>query len=146
MPEFFPHAMPLAGFIGGLMIGFAAAIMLLGNGRIAGVSGMFARVLALSEGGAPWMMALLFTAGLPLGAALTAANVNVEARFPTSLGLIAVAGLIVGIGTRLGAGCTSGHGVCGLSRLSPRSIVATGTFMATGIATVTLMRLAGVVS
>ena len=86
------------------------------------------------------MMALLFTAGLPLGAALTAANVNVEARFPTSLGLI------VGIGTRLGAGCTSGHGVCGLSRLSPRSIVATGTFMATGIATVTLMRLAGVVS
>ena len=57
-----------------------------------------------------------------------------------------VAGLIVGIGTRLGAGCTSGHGVCGLSRLSPRSIVATGTFMATGIATVTLMRLAGVVS
>lgn len=92
------------------------------------------------------MMALLFTVGLPLGAALVAANRDVEARFPTSLGLIAVAGLIVGIGTRLGAGCTSGHGVCGLSRLSPRSIVATGTFMATGIATVTLMRLAGVVA
>ena len=108
------------------------------------VSGMFARVLGLSEGGAPWTIALLFTAGLPLGAALAAANLDVEARFPTSLGLIAVAGLIVGIGTRLGAGCTSGHGVCGLSRLSPRSIVATGTFMATGIATVTLMRLAGV--
>lgn len=139
----FPQAMPLEGFIGGLMIGVAAAIMLLGNGRIAGVSGMFARILGLSEGGPPWTIALLFTAGLPLGAALAAANLDVEARFPTSLGLIAVAGLIVGIGTRLGGGCTSGHGVCGLSRLSPRSIAATGTFMATGIATVTIMRLAG---
>lgn len=139
----FPHAMPFAGFVGGLMIGAAAAIMLLGNGRIAGVSGMFARVLGLSEAGAPSMIALLFTAGLPLGAALAAANLDVQDRFPTSLPLIAVAGLIVGIGTRLGAGCTSGHGVCGLSRLSPRSVVATGTFMATGIATVTLMRLAG---
>ena len=136
--------MPVAGFIGGLMIGVAAAIMLLGNGRIAGVSGMFARVLGLSEGGAPRTMALLFTVGLPLGAALAAANLDVEARFPTSLGLIVVAGLIVGVGTRLGAGCTSGHGVCGLSRLSPRSIAATVTFMATGIATVTIMRLAGV--
>lgn len=140
----FPHAMPLEGFIGGLMIGVAAAIMLLGNGRIAGVSGMFARVLGLSEGGPPWTIALFFTAGLPLGAALAAANMDVETRFPTSLGLMAVAGLIVGIGTRLGAGCTSGHGICGLSRLSPRSIAATVTFMATGIATVTIMRLAGV--
>jgi uncharacterized membrane protein YedE/YeeE len=140
----FPQAIPLAGFIGGLMIGVAAAVMLLGNGRIAGVSGMFARVLGLSEGGPPWTVALLFTAGLPLGAALAAANLQVEARFPTSLWLIAIAGLIVGVGTRFGAGCTSGHGVCGLSRLSPRSIVATGTFMATGFATVTLMRLAGV--
>jgi uncharacterized membrane protein YedE/YeeE len=66
--------------------------------------------------------------------------VNVEARFPTSLGLIAVAGLIVGIGTRLGAGCTSGHGVCGLSRLSPRSAVATACFMASGFATVFVVR------
>jgi len=140
----FPQAIPLAGFIGGLMIGVAAAVMLLGNGRIAGVSGMFARVLGLSEGGPPWTVALLFTAGLPLGAALAAANLQVEARFPASLWLIAIAGLIVGVGTRFGAGCTSGHGVCGLSRLSPRSIVATGTFMATGFATVTLMRLAGV--
>ena len=143
MPEFFPHAMPLAGFIGGLMIGVAAAIMLLGNGRIAGVSGMFARVLGLSEGGAPWMTALLFTAGLPLGAALAAADVDVEARFPTSLGLIAVAGLIVGIGTRLGAGCTSGHGVCGLSRLSPRSLVSVVVFMAVAVATVWAMRHGG---
>ncbi|EIZ79882.1 hypothetical protein WSK_1558 [Novosphingobium sp. Rr 2-17] len=140
----FAHAMPIEGFVGGLMIGIAAAIMLLGNGRIAGVSGIFARVLGLSEGGPPWTMALLFTVGLPLGAALVAANFEVAARFPTSLGLIAIAGLIVGLGTRLGAGCTSGHGVCGLSRLSPRSIVATVTFMASGIATVTIMRLAGV--
>ena len=140
----FAQAMPLERFIGGLMIGAAAAIMLLGTGRIAGVSGMLARVLGLTEGGPPWTMALLFTVGLPLGAALAAANLELKAQFPTSLGLIAVAGLIVGFGTRLGAGCTSGHGVCGLSRLSPRSIVATGTFMATGISTVTIMRLVGV--
>ena len=139
----FPQAMPLQGFIGGLMIGAAAAIMLLGNGRIAGVSGMFARVLGLSEGGPPRTMALLFTIGLPLGAGLAAANMEVEAGFPTSFGLIVVAGLIVGFGTRVGTGCTSGHGVCGLSRLSPRSIAATATFMATGIATVTIMRLSG---
>lgn len=141
----FPQAMPLEGFIGGLMIGVAAAVMLLGNGRIAGVSGMFARVLGLSSAGPPWVIALLFTVGLPLGAALAAANLDVTPRFPASLGLIAVAGLIVGVGTRLGSGCTSGHGVCGLSRLSRRSIAATLTFMATGVATVTIMRLAGVV-
>ena len=139
----FAQAMPLEGFIGGLMIGAAAAIMLLGTGRIAGVSGMLARVLGLTEGGPPWTMALLFTVGLPLGAALAATNLELKAQFPTSLGLIAIAGLIVGFGTRLGAGCTSGHGVCGLSRLSPRSIAATGTFMATGMATVTIMRLVG---
>ena len=141
----FPHAMPLEGFIGGLMIGVAAAIMLLGNGRIAGVSGMFARVLGLSAGGPPWAIALFFTAGLPLGAGIVAASLGVKASFPTSLSLIAVAGLIVGIGTRLGSGCTSGHGVCGLSRLSPRSIAATATFMATGVVTVTIMRLSGVI-
>lgn len=140
----FPHAMPVQGFVGGLMIGIAAAIMLLGNGRIAGVSGLLARALGLSEAGPPWSMALLFTVGLPLGAALVAADGDVQARFPTSFGLIAVAGLIVGFGTRLGGGCTSGHGVCGLSRLSPRSIAATVTFMATGMATVTILRLAGI--
>ncbi len=143
MPDF-SHAMPLAGLFGGLTIGVAAAIMLIGNGRIAGVSGMFARVPGLAVGGPPWAVALLFTAGLPLGAAIVAAGLGVQASFPSSLPLIAVAGLIVGVGTRLGSGCTSGHGVCGLSRLSPRSIAATGTFMATGIATVTIMRLAGV--
>lgn len=141
----FPHAMPIQGFIGGLMIGIAAAIMLLGNGRIAGVSGMFSRVLGLADGGPPWLLALFFTLGLPIGAALVAANMAVEVRFPASFGLLALGGLIVGIGTRLGGGCTSGHGVCGVSRLSPRSIVATTTFMATGMVTVTLMRLAGVV-
>lgn len=90
-------------------------------------------------------MALFFTLGLPIGAALVAANMAVEVRFPASVGLLALGGLIVGIGTRLGGGCTSGHGVCGVSRLSPRSVVATTTFMATGMVTITLMRLAGVV-
>ena len=141
----FPHAMPLEGFIGGLMIGVATAIMLLGNGRIAGVSGMFARVLGLTDGGPPWALALFFTAGLPLGAGIAAACLGVKASFPTSLSLIAVAGLIVGIGTRLGSGCKSGHGLCGLSRLSLRSIAATVTFMATGVVTVTIMRLSGVI-
>lgn len=140
----FPHAMPVQGFAGGLMIGLAAAVMLLANGRIAGVSGMFSRVLGLADGGPPWTMALLFTVGLPLGAGLVASGTGVEARFPASFGLLAVGGLMVGIGTRLGGGCTSGHGVCGLSRLSPRSIVATATFMAFGMATATIMLPGGV--
>ena len=76
----FPHAMPVAGFLGGLMIGVAAAIMLIGNGRIAGVSGMFARVLGITDGGPPWAIALLFTAGLPLGAGIAAASVGVEGQ------------------------------------------------------------------
>ncbi len=138
------NAMPLHGLIGGLMIGLAAAIMLLGVGRIAGVSGMAARVTGITADGAPWPWAAAFVIGLPLGAALVAAAIGpVQARFFVSPVITVVGGLLVGFGTRLGNGCTSGHGVCGLSRLSIRSVVATATFMATGFATVAIMHIMG---
>jgi uncharacterized membrane protein YedE/YeeE len=140
----FPEAQPVAGLVGGLMIGLAAAIMLLGLGRIAGVSGLAASATGLSTSRAPRGVAVAFIIGLPLGALVIAQlSGRVPATFPAP-GLLIVAGLIVGFGTRLGSGCTSGHGVCGLSRLSRRSIVATALFMGSGFATVALMRLAGV--
>ncbi|CAN5417785.1 YeeE/YedE family protein [soil metagenome] len=140
MPD---YAMPGQGLIGGLMIGVAAAIMLLGAGRIAGVSGMAARAIGLG-GGAPRTLASAFIIGLPLGAALVAWVAGpILSRFPMSMATLAVAGLVVGIGTRLGSGCTSGHGVCGMSRLSKRSIVATFTFMATGFVTVAIVNAVG---
>lgn len=139
----FPQAIPLQGLIGGLMIGCAAALMLLGNGRVAGCSGLFARAVSLASSGVPRAMAIAFTVGLPLGAALVGATMGIEAQFPTSVALLAVAGLIVGFGTRLGSGCTSGHGVVGMARLSPRSLAATATFMTFGIVTVTILRITG---
>ena len=140
----FPHAMPVEGLLGGLLIGLSAAIMLLGNGRIAGVSGLAARATGLSAGGAPRGMAAAFIIGLPLGAAAIALLFGgVEIHYPSEIWPIVVGGLLVGYGTRLGSGCTSGHGVCGLSRLSLRSIFATGLFMASGIATVALLRAGG---
>lgn len=139
------HAMPLAGLIGGLMIGLAAAVMLLGLGRIAGVSGLAARAAGLTHGGAPWGIAAGLVVGLPLGAGIVALGGGpVETRFAPSLAILLIGGLIVGFGTRLGSGCTSGHGVCGLSRLSPRSMAATGAFMLAGFFTVPAMRALGV--
>lgn len=140
----FQTAQPITGLIGGLMIGCAAAIMLLGLGRIAGVSGMAARAAKLVDGGTPRPVALAFILGLPLGAVLIRFAIGpVETTFPPSVPLLVLAGLLVGYGTRLGGGCTSGHGVCGLSRLSRRSLVATGLFMVSGFATVALPRLGG---
>jgi uncharacterized membrane protein YedE/YeeE len=138
-----PHALPVRGFIGGLMIGLAAAIMLLGLGRIAGISGLAARAIGIADTGPSRTTALLFIAGLPLGAFVIAQCRPVPVLFPASIATLAIGGLIVGFGTRLGSGCTSGHGVCGLSRLSPRSIVATMMFMGSGFATVALIRWAG---
>ena len=144
MAEYFPQAMPLRGFIGGLLIGLGAAVFLIGSGRIAGISGLFARTLGLATGpfdrGALW-----FTLALIGGAVLVSLiDGPVEQRFPPHWFYLAVGGVIVGFGTRLGSGCTSGHGVCGMSRLSKRSILATFTFMAFGIATVAVMRTADV--
>ena len=142
----FPHAMPLEGLIGGLIIGVAAAVMLLGLGRIAGVSGLAARATGIADSGAPRGMALAFVIGLPLGAFIISAILGgVETRFPSSVIPLVIGGLLVGYGTRLGSGCTSGHGVCGMSRLSPPSLIATAMFMASGFITVALMRVGGLI-
>jgi len=140
----FPNAMPVQGLAGGLLIGLAAAIMLLGLGRIAGVSGLAARATCITDAGAPRDVAIAFVLGLPLGAWLIALLTGgIEATFPSTIWPLAIGGLLVGYGTRLGSGCTSGHGVCGLSRLSPRSMVATALFMASGFITVGLLRAGG---
>ena len=126
------------------MIGLAAAIMLLGAGRIAGVSGIAARAFGLADGSQPRSGAWAFVIGLPLGALIVMSLTGAAAPAFASPVLLAAAGLIVGIGTRLGSGCTSGHGVCGMSRLSQRSLVAVATFMATGFATVAAMNALGI--
>jgi uncharacterized membrane protein YedE/YeeE len=142
----FGGAMPIQGLLGGLMIGIAAALMLLGNGRIAGVSGLAARAANLAASGTPRMVAIAFVIGLPLGAFLVSIITGpVATRFPASPLVLLLGGLLVGFGTRLGSGCTSGHGVCGVSRLSRRSLAATAVFMGTGVATVAAMRAFGVV-
>lgn len=143
--EAFPYAQPVHGLVGGILIGLAAAIMLLGSGRVAGVSGIAARATGIGGGDMPRLGAWLFLAGLPLGALVAVlAGVGSGPSQIASVPVLIAAGLLVGFGTRLGSGCTSGHGVCGVSRMSQRSLVATATFMASGIATVLLMRLAGV--
>lgn len=139
----FPEAAPIDGLAGGILIGLAAALMLLGLGRIAGVSGIAARASGLSDSGLPRMAAIAFIAGLPLGALLLSLlRGGLEADFAGPVPLV-LAGLLVGFGTRLGSGCTSGHGVCGMSRLSQRSIVAVLVFMASGIATVAIANALG---
>ena len=139
----FPEAAPVDGLVGGVLIGLAAAIMLLGSGRIAGISGIAAQALRISRGSMPVSSAWLFLLGLPLGSLVVVlAKGGLDGRFASPL-VLAIAGLLVGVGTRLGSGCTSGHGVCGVSRLSQRSLVATAVFMATGIATVAAMNALG---
>lgn len=131
-------AQPFAGLIGGLLIGLAGAVMLLGLGRIAGVSGIAARAAGLG-GDMPLASAWAFLAGVPFGALLIARTTDWEPASFASWPVLVAAGLLVGFGTRLGSGCTSGHGVCGISRLSQRSLVATATFIAAGVATVFLL-------
>lgn len=144
MGDILANAEPLQGLIGGLMIGAAAALMLLGIGRIAGVSGLAARATGITIDGAPRPLSIAFVIGLPLGAALIALAFGpVEARFDQGIVALIIGGLLVGFGTRLGSGCTSGHGICGMSRLSARSLVATATFMAAGFATVAVMNATG---
>ncbi len=136
--------MALQDFAGGLIIGLATALFLLGNGRVAGVSGLAARAAGLSDAGASRLVAATFVLGLPLGALAMAGLWSPAApRFPASDWVLLLGGLLVGLGTRLGSGCTSGHGVCGISRLSRRSLTATAVFMATGAATVAVMNRLG---
>lgn len=127
---------PVSAALGGLMIGIAVAVLLLFNGRIAGISGIFANMFTKQSGwrvafiaglaGAPWIYMLF--AGQPDGV--------IAAGYP----LLIAAGLLVGFGTRLGNGCTSGHGICGMARLSKRSFVAVAVFMVTAFLTVWLMK------
>lgn len=117
--------------------------MLMGLGRIAGVSGIAARAGGLG-GDMPLGTALAFLAGLPIGALLIARTTDWHPAAFASTHLLITAGLLVGFGTRLGSGCTSGHGVCGISRLSQRSLVATATFIIAGVATVFLLSDIGV--
>ena len=127
---------PLVALAGGLLIGLAAALLLVFSGRIAGISGMVARAVGIADTGIPRAQALAFVAGLPLGAVLVSTWVRTpDIGVTTSIPLLIVAGLLVGFGTRMGNGCTSGHGVCGVSRLSPRSIAATASFIASAIIT-----------
>jgi uncharacterized membrane protein YedE/YeeE len=131
---------PISSSLGGALIGLAAALLLLGNGRIAGISGIAGQALWPAEGEARgWRWAFLL--GLPLGAALVGwARGGLALEIQATPPVLVAAGLLVGFGTRLGNGCTSGHGVCGIARGSRRSIVATLTFMGLGGATVWLMR------
>lgn len=130
---------PWSALAGGALIGLAAALFVLLNGRIAGISGILGGLLRPVRGDIAWRLAFLAgLIGAPLVYGLFAPlpQPHIEA----GTGWLIAAGLLVGVGTRYGAGCTSGHGVCGLSRLSPRSLVATLAFMAAGFVTVYLLR------
>ena len=133
------HFTPWASLAGGIAIGVAASLLVLLNGRVAGVSGIIGGLLTPTRGDIAWRV--LFIAGL--FAAPTVYQLVRQFPVPTieaSHAVVALAGLLVGVGTRYGSGCTSGHGVCGLARLSPRSLVATLSFMIAGIATVFVVR------
>lgn len=130
---------PWAALAGGLLIGLAAGMFVLLNGRIAGISSVLGGLLRPSRADAPWRIA--FLAGLIGSPLLYAIFTRLpEPQIDAGYGALVVAGLLVGIGTRYGAGCTSGHGVCGISRFSLRSIVATLVFMASGFATAYVTR------
>jgi uncharacterized membrane protein YedE/YeeE len=132
---------PLYAVVGGLLIGTATALFLLMSGRIAGVSGLAAVAARIADRGAAWKQAVAFVIALPIGAFIISAVIRTPTiQITSSLPVLIAAGLLVGFGTRLGNGCTSGHGVCGMARLSPRSIAATATFMALGFATVFVAR------
>jgi uncharacterized protein len=131
---------PVSAAIGGALIGLAAALLMLAAGRIAGISGIFGGCLTYGTSDKGWRLS--FIAGLvlaPLSAMLVGFPVPVP-DMPASWIMIVAAGLLVGIGTRIGGGCTSGHGICGIARLSPRSIAATIIFMGVAIVVVALTR------
>lgn len=135
-----PHFTPISSLLGGALIGLSASLILLYNGKIAGISGIFSGILKPVKGDTAWRVAfLLGLLAAGLGFALLHPTVF-STRAPGSIGLVALAGLLVGFGTRVGNGCTSGHGVCGLARRSPRSLVATITFIAVGMLTTFIVR------
>ncbi|WP_430233617.1 YeeE/YedE family protein [Nitrosomonas communis] len=133
------HFTPASALAGGMVIGIATAILLLFAGRIAGISGIVGGLFRRQPGDIGWRFA--FASGLILAPIIWQLfNELPPIQIDTSYLIMALAGLIVGLGTRYASGCTSGHGVCGLSRMSPRSIVATLTFITAGVVTVYLIR------
>lgn len=130
---------PFASLVGGILIGLASALFLWLTGRICGVSGIYGGLLHFQRGDSLWR--LLFIAGLVVGGLLSLVlfpeSGNIQLNIPLST--LILAGLLVGVGVRLGSGCTSGHGVCGVGRLSPRSIVASAVFLTTGMAVATFL-------
>jgi uncharacterized membrane protein YedE/YeeE len=136
------HFTPWASLAGGILLGLASALFILVNGRILGISGILGGLLLPKGADAGWRVAfLLGMLAAPVTLAWIApADLIAAPTIDAGYEAVVIAGLLVGYGTRLGSGCTSGHGVCGLSRLSPRSLVATGSFMAAGFAIVYVMR------
>ncbi len=134
------HFTPVSASIGGVLIGLSATLLWLANGRIAGISGIVGGLWTARTGDVGWRIA--FAIGLIAAPALywmsggELPHITVSVPWP----LVMIAGLLVGFGTRLGGGCTSGHGVCGIARFSPRSMVATGLFMATATVTSIALR------
>jgi uncharacterized protein len=133
------HFTPVSAFAGGLIIGLAAAWLILADGRVLGASGVLGGLVPPREGDWGWRVALL--AGLVAAPLIGARLLHVPApAIEANAATLVAGGLLVGFGTRFGAGCTSGHGVCGLARLSPRSLAATLAFMASGFLTVFVVR------
>jgi uncharacterized protein len=136
------HFTPWASLAGGVLLGIAAAAFILFNGRILGISGIVGGLLGAKRGDSAWRIAfVLGMLAAPITFTLIAPAGFLQApRIDAGYAALIAAGLLVGFGTRYGSGCTSGHGVCGLSRLSPRSLVATLAFMAAGFVTVFVIR------
>ena len=133
------HFTPWASLAGGILLGLASAIFILVNGRILGISGIVGGLFSPKSGDVGWR--LTFLLGLLVAPVIYALAVGpIAPRIDAGWVTVVIAGLLVGVGTRLGSGCTSGHGVCGLSRLSPRSLAATLAFMGAGFVTVFVMR------
>ena len=133
------HFTPWAALAGGVLLGLASALFVLLNGRILGISGIVGGLLRPRAGDMGWRLA--FVLGMLVAPSLYWLVVGpTQPRIDANWGMVVIAGLLVGVGTRYGSGCTSGHGVCGLSRMSPRSLVATLTFMGAGFVTVFLIR------
>ena len=130
---------PWMALAGGIVLGLASALFILFNGRVLGISGIVGGLLRPKAGDVLWRLSFLL--GMLVAPSLYVAFVGpMQATIDASWAMVIVAGLLVGLGTRYGSGCTSGHGVCGLSRLSPRSLVATLSFMAAGFFTVFVLR------
>lgn len=133
------HFTPWAALAGGVLLGLASALFVLLNGRILGISGIVGGLLRPRAGDMGWRLAFLL--GMLVAPGLYWLVVGpTQPRIDATWGMVVMAGLLVGVGTRYGSGCTSGHGVCGLSRMSPRSLVATLAFMGAGFVTVFLIR------